>query len=48
MHGSCRIPHGNGADALPMLDTLIDQGAEFRRQFRMTRLGERFVDARRG
>lgn len=28
MHGSCRIPHGNGADALPMLDTLIDQGAD--------------------
>lgn len=28
IHGSCRIPHGNGADALPMLDALIDQGAD--------------------
>ncbi len=27
-HGSCRIPHGNGADALPILDGLIAQGAE--------------------
>jgi hypothetical protein len=28
IHGSCRIPHGNGADALPMLDGLIRQGAD--------------------
>jgi hypothetical protein len=28
IHGSCRIPHGNGADALPMLDNLINQGAD--------------------
>jgi hypothetical protein len=28
MHGSCRIPHGNGADALPMLDALINQAAD--------------------
>jgi hypothetical protein len=28
VHGSCRIPHGNGADALPTLDRLIEQGAD--------------------
>lgn len=28
IHGSCRIPHGNGADALPLLDGLIDQAAD--------------------
>jgi hypothetical protein len=28
IHGSCRIPHGNGADAMPMLDGLIEQAAD--------------------
>ena len=27
IHGSCRIPHGNGPDTLPLLDGLIAQGA---------------------
>lgn len=27
IHGSCRIPHGNGPDALALLDGLIAQGA---------------------
>ena len=27
IHGSCRIPHGNSIDALPMLDELIEQTA---------------------
>ncbi len=27
IHGSCRIPHGNGPDALALLDGLIEQGA---------------------
>lgn len=28
IQSSCRIPHGNGPDALPMLDGLIEQGAD--------------------
>ncbi|CAN5715135.1 hypothetical protein BH11MYX3_BH11MYX3_14260 [soil metagenome] len=28
MHGSCRIPHGNGTDALPYLDGLIAQAVD--------------------
>jgi hypothetical protein len=27
IHGSCRIPHGNAIDSLPMLDELIEQTA---------------------
>jgi hypothetical protein len=26
-HGSCRMPHGDGPDALPLLDVLIEQAA---------------------
>jgi hypothetical protein len=28
IHGSCRIPHGNGTDTLPMLDGLIERDAK--------------------
>ena len=29
VHGSCRKPHGKGYDALPILDSAIEQGAAF-------------------